>query len=123
MEPVEVEVVKLPMRCACGEARRAELDAKIAAGEWTVDRLLYTLQWVTGPKPGHAYSTEITVVSDMWMRVTIILSAYNDDEDDETEWYVAKRVSAECDRMIDGLLALYEYLEQPAGEPDAPPAA
>ena len=120
MEPVEVEVVRLGMHCACGEERQRALDDKIAAGDWTIDKLLYTLQWVKGETPGTAYSSEITVVSDMWMRVTIILSAYNDDEDDETEWYVAKRVSAECDRMIDGLLALYEYLEK---KPDAPPAA
>lgn len=109
--PPEVEHIRLvPMACACGD-RQAALDAKVAAGDWTVDKLIYELQWVRIKGEREAYMATFKIVSDMWMRVTMELSGENPDETSEDEYIVMKTVSVECDRVLDGLLRLREYFE------------
>lgn len=104
---------QLPMQCACGD-RKAVLDERV--GDASVDGIIYETQWVKFKDT--SCSTHLEIASDMWMGVTMVFTAYCDDDDCEEDWHEVRRVRAQCDRLLDGLFAIREYI---TAHPDGPP--
>lgn len=115
----EVEHVRLPMVCACGDklhhadgwrAQFIERHPHIKQDN-IVSACVYNTQWLSG---GYLFNYT-GIASDMWARVSGELSRYDEWEDgdpeDKDEWPVVLTVSAECDRVEDGFVRIAIWLE------------
>lgn len=123
----EVEHVRLPMVCVCG-------DNKHRANSWRekfierhprtkpdgiVTACVYSTQWLS---TGHSF-TYTDIASDQWARVSGELTRYDGwqegDPEDKDEFPVVLTVSAECDRVEDGFVRIAVWLEDLVAWADA----
>ena len=113
----EPERIKLPMACYHGEGREEDFDRRRHAilDSWstsyfkaTPEKFVTAMIYVLGAYP-HGWQIEAVHV-DQWMR--IIVEGKKNLNWDTREWAEHIRISVECDRFEDGLVALYEYINE-----------
>ena len=123
----EIEHVRLPMVCACGDKRHGADDWRALFIERhprvdqtnIVSACVYNTQWLSA-----GYSFNYTnIASDMWARVSGEISHYDGwqegDPEDKDEFPVVLTVSAECDRVEDGFVRIAVWLEDLVAWADA----
>lgn len=91
---------KLPMRCVCGDERRAALDAA------PTDRSLEFI--VSELAAGHGY--EVTIDADQWFSVKATKESYVPGTHHPPEFELTDTIYVECDRIIDGVWAILDHL-------------